>query len=861
MHATPTVLLPLLAALSVGVAHAEEPSSLGRGGEGPPATPPLGAENPAAGPRLPALRAPVPAAWPADAPPDATRGEVVLALDLDATGAVAKAAIATSGGPAFDAAALALAPALAFTPALDDTGAPAPASIQFRVVFTRTVVGVQALRGTLRDEAGAGLANAEVRLVGPDGAPRTVRSGPDGRFALEELSTGTWLVAAVAPGFQTQATSVEVAAGRVTLLDLVLLRDEENVRGSDTLDIVRERTPPEVTERVLSVEEIRYLPGTNGDVVKVVQNLPGVARPPLGIGQLIIRGTAPEDSQYTLDGGGIPIVFHFSGLTTVVNSDLVAEVAYLPGNFGVRYGRVLGGLVDIRTDDTLPEKNNGNLAVDVYQSTAFVEARVGDRTAVSFSARRSYVDVFLDPIFEAMGNGTTIRTPRYWDAQARVVHRARGGTFDALLLASDDGFRFSGANDGDGLSFGTSFQKLRLRWAQDLPGGWSSETVLVGGPQDNTFDVGKSGEAWERPVLGNLRQEFVRTADTDRPVGWRLGTDVLGGVDRFLYDVERFGTKREEGDTPLLAPAAYAEATVRAGDWTFIPGLRADALVLRDLAKFAVDPRFVAKLDAAPGTLVKASVGRYSQWPTTRQLTPSGDGNADLTAPWSLQSSLGVEQVLPWDLTFESNAFYNVLNDLVVGREDRFAFFTGPPPSGPFDLEGYANAGSGMVCGLEGLLKRQTADSVALLAVTGSHSERTNRSGEERLFRYDQPLVVNALVSRELNRGWRLGSRVRFTSGDPFTPVVNRLYDLDSRRFFPVYGKASSERLPPFWSVDLRVDKDFSFRSWTLTAYLDLQNAFYAKNVEVMSWSYDFAQETPITGNPPLPAFGVKGSF
>ena len=37
-------------------------------------------------------------------------------------------------------------------------------------------------------------------------------------------------------------------------------------------------------------------------LIKAVQNLPGVARAPLGVGQLIIRGTAPEDSAYFLDG-------------------------------------------------------------------------------------------------------------------------------------------------------------------------------------------------------------------------------------------------------------------------------------------------------------------------------------------------------------------------------------------------------------------------------------------------------------------------------------------------------------------------------------------------------------------------------
>jgi hypothetical protein len=597
-------------------------------------------------------------------------------------------------------------------------------------------------------------------------------------------------------------------------------------------------------------------------VIKVVQNLPGVARPPLGIGQLILRGTAPEDSQYFLDGGNIPIVFHFSGLSTVVNSDLLREVAYLPGNFGVRYGRVLGGLVDIRTDDELPEATNGNLAVDVFQSTAFFEAKVGQRTALSFSARRSYVDVFLDPIFESMGNGASIRTPRYWDVQARVLHKAgRLGTFDALFLASDDGFAFSGANDGDGLSFGTSFQKVRLSWERDLPGSWSSETVLVAGPTDNTFDVGEGGEAWERPILGNLRQEFVRLPRDDGKLGWRLGADLLGGVDRFLYDVTEFGLKREEGDTPLFAPALYVEPTVKLGRYTVIPGLRADALLLEDLSKLAIDPRLVVKHDTTDTTLLKASIGKHSQWPTTRQLTPAGDGNAELTAPWSLQSSLGLEQRLPRNFTLEATAFRSDLMDLIVGREDRFAFFTGPPPSGPFDTEGYANAGSGRVYGLEGLLKYQDADTTGLLAVTGSRSERTGRSGDTRLFRYDQPIVLNALVSRALPRRWRVGTRVRFTAGDPYTPVVNRLYELDGRSFIPVYGETDSSRLPPFWSVDLRVDRDYKFRRWTLTAYLDLQNAFYAKNVEVMSWTYDYREEAPVTGNPPLPAFGLKGSF
>ena len=62
---------------------------------------------------------------------------------------------------------------------------------------------------------------------------------------------------------------------------------------------------PYKAERTLQADEIRYLPGSNGDVVKAIQNLPGIARPPLGIGQLIVRGTNPEDTAYYVDGTGI----------------------------------------------------------------------------------------------------------------------------------------------------------------------------------------------------------------------------------------------------------------------------------------------------------------------------------------------------------------------------------------------------------------------------------------------------------------------------------------------------------------------------------------------------------------------------
>ncbi|WP_118196510.1 TonB-dependent receptor plug domain-containing protein [Albibacterium indicum] len=63
----------------------------------------------------------------------------------------------------------------------------------------------------------------------------------------------------------------------------------------------------------LTSEEIKSSPGGNFDVSKVVQTLPGVGVSN-GTGDrndIIIRGGAPDENVYYLDGIEIPILNHF----------------------------------------------------------------------------------------------------------------------------------------------------------------------------------------------------------------------------------------------------------------------------------------------------------------------------------------------------------------------------------------------------------------------------------------------------------------------------------------------------------------------------------------------------------------------
>lgn len=823
----------------------------------------------AAEPTLPGVLAAAPPVYPAAALAEGVEGVVVLDVDVSAAGDVLAATVAESAGgayaEAFDAAAVQAMLAYRFTPATDADGAPTPARIRYALRFEPAQAAVLSAEGEVRIAGSrTPLAGAEIRAAGPDGEQRVAVTDDEGRWQLAGLPDGTWTIRVLLPGYATEPVDVAVVAGSVAGVTSFAVPDRpwEAGEAAIELEVVGDRPFAEVTERTLSADDIRYLPGTNGDVVKVIQNLPGVARPPLGIGQLLIRGTAPEDSAYYVDGSEIPLVFHFAGLSTVINGDFLSEVSFLPGSYSVRYGRQLGGAVELRTRRTLPEDPISYAAIDLFQTTLFLEQKVRPDTSVTVSGRRSYIDAVLNPVFDAVDLGN-VQAPRYFDGQLRVLHeRPSGATVSALLFGSDDRFRILG-DPGEPVDFGLgiSFLKGQLQVRRPLGGDWTEETTLLLGPERQEFALGDESEAYERPWTTHLRREWTRPAG-DGVVAWRLGVDAQAGTFAYKYDVEGFPGEDEVGDVLFLAPGAYVEPTITAGDLALTSGVRADGWWVDDPDVWlkTLDPRLSARYAASDSVTLKGAFGRFSQFPTPRQID-AATGNPDLGASDALQVSAGVEWTVAPGITLDVTGFRNALRGLVVGREDAFAFFTGPPPLGPLDAEPYANAGTGSSRGLELLARYEDDRTIAWLAGTLQRSTRTGRDGAESLFAYDQPVVLTALFTRELPKRWRFGSRIRYGSGNPYTPVTNRIWDLGSRTWLPVYGDVDSERLPSFWQLDARIDKEWRFRRWTLGFYLDAQNVTSRRNVEVIAWEPDYSAEAPITGLPIIPAFGLRGQW
>lgn len=636
-------------------------------------------------------------------------------------------------------------------------------------------------------------------------------------------------------------------------------RGDDDPPAMMELVVVGERDParPSVT-----LDDIRYLPGSGGDIVRAVQNLPGVARPPFGLGQLLIRGTAPEDSAFYLDGARIPTVFHFGGLSTVLNADLLQDATLFASNYSARYGRSLGGVVDLSLDDRPPSASRGYAAVDLFQATGFVQVR-SPRTTTTLSARRSYIDAILTPLLPSVVE-QPVRAPRFFDAQARVLNHGPGRSIDAMVFGSSDTFAVLGESPDAApvVAIRSGFAKGRLRVKALDPGTWRPELVVLAGPEWQTLQLDEDGLAEEVGFSANGRFEVTRDV---RNTSLRLGTDLLFDQERWAFDVPTFG-EPDDGQGWVLLPAVYAEFTSRLPRLEWRMGLRGDA----QFARFAdgpdaglriasaLDPRVVVRYQPFDEGQVSLSAGRFSQFPTLRQLRPADA----LGASSAVQLALTWQQRLFERLDLRVTGFHTELSGLVVGRQDAFEFFTTPPKPGPTNDGAWANDGNGRVDGLEVQLSTRGSRTLSWISATFARSTRQDRPDQPyRPYAYDQPINLVALITRQLGRGWRLGGRLRYSSGTPYTTVRFTIYDLEDRRFVPVFDDPFAARTSAFFALDARVDKTWEYDRWRLSIYLDLTNVTNRQNVELVTFNEDFTEERPIAGLPIVPAFGLRADF
>ena len=249
-----------------------------------------------------------------------------------------------------------------------------------------------------------------------------------------------------------------------------------------------------------------------------------------------------------------------------------------------------------------------------------------------------------------------------------------------------------------------------------------------------------------------------------------------------------------------------------------------------------------------PFTL-KAGGGIYHRVPEPDEIFEPW-GNPDLDLERAIHGIGGFEWAITDMVELDVQGYYKYLDQLVA-------------PTG--DERVYDNSADGYVYGAEVMLRHSFSDRFfGWISYSLSRSMRNDGAGTpDRPFDMDQRHNLVALASWQFARGWWLGGRFQFTSGEPYTPLRGGIFNADTGTYLPYYDEErKNERTrPPYHRFDLRLDRQWLFDTWVLHAYLDVRNVYLNANPVYTVSNYDYSEEAHVTEIPILPSIGVMAEF
>ncbi|MFM7747998.1 MAG: TonB-dependent receptor, partial [Bacteroidota bacterium] len=245
-----------------------------------------------------------------------------------------------------------------------------------------------------------------------------------GVYTLEPLDRGYYNITVSFLGYKSKTFfEIQVSDARVALLDVELETDSRSLQAVEVQASAFSRTDESpLSLRNIGVAEIQRNPGGNRDISKAIQSLPGVSSGVSFRNDIIIRGGAPNENRFYLDGVEVPVINHFAtqgssgGPVGIINVDMIREVDFYSGAFPANRGNALSSVFEFKQKDARSDKAAFRSIVGASDIGLIAEGPLGPKTTYVLSARRSY----LQFLFSAIGLPFL---PTFNGFQAKVKHQ------------------------------------------------------------------------------------------------------------------------------------------------------------------------------------------------------------------------------------------------------------------------------------------------------------------------------------------------------------------------------------------------------------------------------------------------------
>lgn len=684
------------------------------------------------------------------------------------------------------------------------------------------------------------------------GSSKGAVSDADGKFEIKPLTEGIHLVHFSFVGYQSLVNKVKIDGNTTILIAL-----EENVMELKELIITPsmfEISTIEASPLTLVKEEILHSPNMSKDIYRTLRALPGVANNDYSA-KARIRGGHSDETGVYLDHFLINEAFHLEeldGSFSIFNTDYVDELTVLTGGFSAKYTDRLSGIIDVKTFDHL-EADKYRFSADLMNLSFLAQQRISKKTNISVTARRGYLDFLLRKMET---DDTDAIDPRFSDIWGKLTHRANDkNLFSFNVLIGRDNFHVADLD--------TFIAQLEIKNTRDNINTWANwkwfphknvNSITTLGYQlmqkngDFVFSDNVNFSNKDENETGSLVLTNNTFWDVAANNSVEMGFELKQYDSHYKYDELRYDVFNSTADNIIIHDInldkkinANTLAAYFQYNWTIKknliiqPGLRMSTQSFSPALKWA--PRVAMSYTISPSFNAKLAYGIYYQPDLLFKLRTS----LHQTQPYSRNSkSIHYTGSLNY-LKARTHVMLNLYHKDYAHLFDdyRFEFFNRMGGINILDVP--FNTDSGYSRGAE-IMVRQNYGKNSTLSVSYAYAESRirNSSGEETFRDFDQPntIIVNNIF--RFQKDWNISLFWNYHTGYPYTPTkvdfIHYRANTEGIVLFYEAGIKNSERLTPYHSLDLRVEKSWYFRKNVLCAYLNIVNFYGRENLRSYWW-------------------------